>query len=996
MALQKQGYNFNFAKGLDTKTDPNQVEAGKFLVLENSTFVDGVSLSKREGFADVTKLPVTTQSKISTFSDSLVSTGTNLYAYNANNDKWINKGSALPVNLSTTNIISTSAAQTACDSQTASNGLICTTFMEAGAAYYQINDRISGSVIVQKTALPSSAINAKVFILDKYFIITFMTTAPSFQFISIPIANVANPSAAVTIGAPAASSSAHDGYVANGRLFVAWNASDGGGAVRIVYITSTLFVSGAVVLATQVADLLSVTADISGSSPVIWVSWYRTSTGVSRHAAFNYANMSTLLGVTTGINTAVVTQLTSVAKAGILYYYYQVTNTYSYTPNNRSDIVRKNTLTQAGVLGTASDVLRSVGIASKPFYADSGSTYLLYAYNGTLEPTYFLGDSTGNLVAKLAFANGNGYISSFVLPSISVYADAYEISYLYKNTVQAQNRSETSTQSAIYSTTGVKVASFTLESAKQYNYELAGSLHLTGGFLWQYDGSLPVEHSFHLYPEDITVTTSGVGGLITAQQYYYQVCYEWTDAAGNLHRSAPSIPVGVVTIGATSSNTINIPTLRLTYKSSVRIVVYRWSTAQQNYYQITNIASPTLNNKTVDSIAYVDTLADSAILGNTLIYTTGGVIENIAAPACNHGTMFKDRLALIDAENPNTVWYSKVTIQNVPVEFSDQFTVYVSPTSGAQGSTGKLSALSAIDDKLIMFKNAASYYLVGNGPDNTGANNDFSEPTFITSTVGTDNPDSIVFMPMGLMFQSDKGLWALDRSLNSSYIGADVQAYNDDVVVSALSIPATNEVRFNLLNGVILVYDYFYQQWGTYNGNIQSVSACLWTGYHTLLNQFGQIRRQTPNVYLDGASPVLQKFTTSWFKLTGLQGFQRAQSMVLLAKYLTPHKITIDIAYDYNPSPSQTTVISPENYSAPYGSDSVYGASSPYGGPSDVEQERIFFDRQKCQSIQLTVTESYDPTLGAMAGAGFVMSGINLVIAGKDTKPRLAASQSTG
>lgn len=995
MALQKQGYNFNFGRGLDRKTDPFQVEAGRFLLLENSTFKDGVSLSKRNGFADVTTLPVTTQSKLTTYNDSLVSTGTNLYAFNANNNKWVNKGSALPVNLNKFNVISSSLAQTGADSATASNGLTCTTYMEAGAAYYQINDSISGSQVVAKTALPTAAKNGRVLILDKYFIVMFVTSTPTLQFVAIPIANVIAPLAAATIGATSGVDAAYDAHVVNNRLFVAFDASDVGGAVRIQYVTSTLAISSAIIEATEVGNLFSVTSDTSGATPVIWVSWYRTSSGVSKHAAYSYANLSDVLAVTTGINTAVVTQLTSLATAGVLTYYYQVTETYSYTPNARTDRLYKNTLTVAGTLGTAVSFARSLGLASKAFYAESDVTYMLAAYGGALQPTYFLIDSSGNIVAKLAYGNGGGYITSFVLPSVVSYDSQYHIAYLFKNTVQAQNRQQTSTVAGIYSTTGVNIVRFTLESAKQYSFEVAGSLHLTGGLLWQYDGNLPVEHSFNVYPEDVTVTTSGAGGLITAQTYFYQVCYEWTDAAGNLHRSAPSVPVTIVTTGATSSNTINVPTLRLTYKTSVRIVIYRWSTAQQNYYQVTSISSPTMSTTSANSIAYVDTLADSSIIGNTLIYTTGNVIENIAAPACNHGALFKDRLCLISAEDPNTIWYSKQVVQNTPVEFSDQFTIYVSPTSGAQGSTGKLSALSAMDDKLILLKKAAAYFITGNGPDNTGANNDFSEPIFVTSTVGCDAPDSIVFMPKGLMFQTDKGIWLLDRSLNSSYIGADVEAYNAEVVVAALSIPKTNEVRFNLLNGAILMYDYYYGQWGTFTGNIQSVSSCLYQNYQTFVNSFGQVRQESPNTYLDGASPVLMKFRTAWFKLTGLQGFQRAYSLSLLATYLTPHKITIETAYDFNPAPSQTTVFTPSNFNAPWGSDSLYGGSSPWGGPSNVEQERIFFDKQKCQAIQLTFTESFDASLGQVAGAGFVMSGINILIGGKDTKPRLSAAQQT-
>ena len=74
-----------------------------------------------------------------------------------------------------------------------------------------------------------------------------------------------------------------------------------------------------------------------------------------------------------------------------------------------------------------------------------------------------------------------------------------------------------------------------------------------------------------------------------------------------------------------------------------------------------------------------------------------------------------------------------------------------------------------MDDKLIIFKKDAIYYITGTGPDNTGANGTFSDATFITSTVGCANPSSIVLMPNGIMFQSDKGIWLLDRQLGTTY-----------------------------------------------------------------------------------------------------------------------------------------------------------------------------------------------------------------------------------
>lgn len=481
-----------------------------------------------------------------------------------------------------------------------------------------------------------------------------------------------------------------------------------------------------------------------------------------------------------------------------------------------------------------------------------------------------------------------------------------------------------------------------------------------------------------------TITVTGIVNV--AQAYYYQFTYEWTDNQGNAFRSAPSIPITVTTTGTTSTNTLTVPTLRLTEKISnpVKIVGYRWSAAQEIYYQFTSIASPVLNDPTVDAVTIVDCVSDATILGNNILYTTGGVVENTGAPAASSVFTFDSRLFYISAEDPNLLGYSKQVIESTPVELSDLFTIFVPPDLGAQGPTGPLRCGSQMDDKAILFKASAINYFNGTGPDNTGANSQYSEPVFITSTVGCSNQKSIIFQPGGLMFefQSEAGnqIWLLGRNLSTEYIGAPVQAYTQNATVqSAVNIPGTNEVRFTMSSGITLVYDYYYGQWDTFV-NIPAVSSTLYQGLHTYISSLGGVFQETPGKYLDGSNPVLMGFTTGWINLAGLQSYQRAYYFYLLGTYLSPHKLSIQIAYDYNSSPTQQIVIQPNNFSPVYGQDLTYGSGTPYGGPSNLEKWKIFFTQQRCEAFQLTVQEIYDPSYGVAAGPGLTLSGINCVV----------------
>ncbi len=1002
MALQKAAVPVNFAKGLDLKTDPKQVALGNFLALENSVFQTGTLLQKRNGYADLPAITGTNVSTdLATYLGNLIAIGDTLQVLNSDSGQWINRGPIQPVSLETIALVRTSGSQTTVDTAVASNGLACSVFLDGGAVYYQVSDSVSGQIIVNRTALPTPSSMGRVFTLGNFFIITFLRTITAtshIQYIAIPLNNPLNPGAAVDLSAQVSSLTAgYNGIVTNNTLYIAWDGSDLGGAIRITSLSSTLNQSNVAAIAGATADLMSVTADNSGIAPVIWVTYWDSVSMNLSALAVNQV-LVPVLSPTVLVPALTLRSLTSVADNQILTAIYDNVNSYSFSATD-TDFISSVTCTESGTVGTPGVVIRSVGLASKAIIFDN-KVYMLSAYAGTYQPTYFLIDLDGTVIAKLAYSNGAGYVTTQVLPSISLIGTTLSIGYLIKDLLATVNKSQgNANPNGIYTQTGINLASFTIPGSGSIEAELAESLHLTGGYVTQYDGAKPVEHGFAVWPEDLDITTSGAGGNIAAGNYFYAVTYEWTDAKGLLHRSAPSVPFGVTTLGATSTNTLNIPTLRLTAKTGdnpVRIVIYRWSQVQQIYYQITSISTPLLNDTSVDSVTYVDTQADADILGNVILYTTGGVLENIAAPACSTSTMFDSRLWIVDAEDKNLLWFSKLVQEAVPVEFSDFLTVYVTPTTAAQGNTGPITALSVLDDKLIIFKRNAIYQLTGRGPDNTGANNNYSEPTFTTATVGCTNQRSIVYTPAGLMFQSDKGIWLLGRDLSTSYIGAPVEAYNSATVVSSVNIPGTNQVRFTLDTGVTLMYDYFYGQWGEFTG-IPAVSSTLYQNLHTYLTDTGVVRQESPGRFLDGTKPVLLKFTTSWLNLAGVQGLERVYFMYMLANFITPHKLTMQVAYDYNDSPSQSTQIVPDNYSLPYGGISIYGGGpTTYGGPGRIEQWRLFFARQKCQAMRLTLIETYDPSFGVSAGAGLTISQLNFQVGIKKGAPTLNPARSVG
>lgn len=1012
--IQKQNIPISFVSGVDTKTDPYQVQIGKMLSLQNSIFTKGGLLQKRNGYGSLASLPSSDFTYLSTYSGNLTAIGPSIQAYSQGSSSWINKGNFEPLSLSVLPTVRSALNQTQCDSVIAPNGLVCTVYTEVNngtASYkYSVQDSNTGQNILNPKVIPVSSGTVtgspRVFILGGYFIIVFtnvITATSHLQYIAVSTANpaIATTNADIASSYVASTTLSWDGVVYGNKLFIAYNTTSGGQSVKITYMTQSLTVVTPHTFAGSIATVMSMCVDQTvPSHPVVYASFYDLPSTTGFVVAVDQ-NLNALMTPTQIIASGSVPAMTCAAQNGVVTTAYELLNNYSYDSAIPTHFIDKVSVTlpatvTTGTVGSTTVLSRSVGLASKSFIMN-GTEYLLTAYQSALQSSYFMMDFSGNIISRFGYENGGGYLATG-LPQAQIIGTIVKIAYLFKDLISTtapvlSTSIGTPTVINIYSQDGVNLVSIDFSSATLSVSEIGSNLNISGGMVWAYDGQTINEQGFNVFPDNVEVSESATSGSMAAQQYYYSVTYQWTDSQGNIIQSAPSVPV-TVTLTSDTSVDVHIPTLRLSYKTGVKIMIFRWSVANQIYYQVTSISAPTLNNPATDSITYNDKLADASIVGNSILYTTGGVIEDLPAPAATATTLFDDRLWLIDAEDQNLLWFSKQVIEGTPVEMSDLFTIFVAPSTGAQGSTGNLRCLFPMDDKIILWKKDASYYINGTGPDNTGANSQYSQPIFINSTVGCSNQNSIVFMPSGLMFQSDKGIWLLGRDLSTTYIGAPVEEFNQYTVTSAQNIPGANQVRFTLSNGVTLMYDYFYQQWGTFVG-VPAVSSTLYQGLHTYISPTGQVAQETPGKYLDNAEPVLLSFTTSWINTAGLQGFQRAYFFYLLGTYLSPHKLYVQVAYDYNSSPSQSTVISPNNFSASL--PSPFGVPpAPFGSEGNIESWRIFFTKQRCTSFQLTISEIYDPTFGVPAGQGLTMSGLNLIVAVKKGWQTQSAATSIG
>lgn len=1001
MPLQKQPVAINFSKGLDTKTDPWQIPVGNFYNLVNSVFTKGGLLTKREGFANLPS-PTNTTTYLSVLSGNLLAIGQNVQAYSFPNTAWEASSPRPDTALSTISLAKNSYNEFFSDSVVSSSGLVGVLqafFLDDTAAphppetQYSVLDATTGQTLLNPVNLVCENTNTtplmtapRIFDLGNFFIICYLRVGGGFiDYITINKTTLAVLVTPVQIAvAGNATISMLDGTVFGGTLYLAYGSPTIG--VSLVTISSTLVIGTPTVLdAGRVPVILSVTGDASNSN--VWVSYVAEADLTVYSTAVTTPGLVQIVTPTQTISTPVnptvldfeeTSGLTSLATGGTLTVYAGIETVYPSNPTVATWYIEKNTITNAGVVGIQSVMARSICVASKAFFIGT-TQYLLGLYPSHDQGTLFLMNGSGQVISRLAYTTAESTAPHLNVPSATVLGlTSVYISYLVADYSQ-------SVEGIITSNFGINQVKYSFSNIPDDSLELSQNLMLSGGFLWNYDALTANENNFFLFPEFVHAVQSNSTGTLTPQQYQYQVIYSWVDNKGNLVRSGPSIPISITLTAPNNTIVVSVPTVRLSYKTRIGIEVYRWSVAQPIFYRIT----PTFfrNDPTVDEVFIADLQPDASILGNELIYTTGNVIPNDGAPSTQIMTIWDDRLWMVNAEDPNQLWFGKQSIEDVPVEMSDLLTYFVAPTVGSQGATGPVTALAPLDDKLVLFKENAIEYINGSGPDNTGANNNYSQPIFVTSTSGCITHKSIAVTPAGILYQSDKGIWQLGRDLQTRYIGAPVENYTQynvntltqPMVVSTLVIPRTTQVRFMLNTGITLMYDYFYEQWGSFT-NITAQSSILYHDLHTFVNLSGVISQQTPNLYADAVStPVLMSFQTGWINVAGLQGYERSYYFYLLGQYFSTHTLNVQVGYDYKTTIEQVSNITPVQ------------VAPPPVSTSNVEQWRVFLTQQKCQAFQLTISEQ-----SSTAGEGLTLSGLNMVIGKKKGYPVRRQNLSVG
>ena len=184
------------------------------------------------------------------------------------------------------------------------------------------------------------------------------------------------------------------------------------------------------------------------------------------------------------------------------------------------------------------------------------------------------------------------------------------------------------------------------------------------------------------------------------------------------------------------------------------------------------------------------TKAYNGLLSEPYLYTTGGILDNVPPPAAKSMCVHQNRLVLGGADDTTVVWFSKPITPTEGPGFNEQLTITI-------GDGGPVMGLASLNGNLIVFKYQDVYVVPGTFPDASGNGPSLGEPFNLPSGVGCIDHRSVVETPVGVFFQSTRGLELLTPALEVNpmvKVRETLKLY--PYITSTAHYPANREVWF--------------------------------------------------------------------------------------------------------------------------------------------------------------------------------------------------------
>ena len=1033
MVLQKQLIQLPF-KGLQTKLDPKMAALGSYEVVDNMSMYRYPELQKRDGTQIIAEnsTPTNIVSSYSTDKEFGVISDNSLYSYSESLDEFIPKGFISCPIVTSNSIFSNNQTQSQCNSAISENGFQLSAFLtgtdnEAMGLAIVVKDIATNTTVffhqssdlnnidASSTDVKCIAVGTKIGIvfygnsdssLDLYILVYDTLTRTLVRDSEISPYHKTVPQGSIV------GSSNFDAIPFFNRILVVFAAASTG-KIYAVYWDVNINAAGTPGTGSPAQTQIFNTLTIVGNPEICAISINKDLESTYFSAAV-IANVDATTKIATTTFNSQFDQFTSITYCGVgipgikfnvtlcvdeeynTYLFYQFISASNPFTTNKVKI--QNNTTSPSIVYEQS-LCYYMRIRSKAFFYKTNAHLLLIFRNDPLQQTFFGLRDDGYIFSKFFSSYAGDGDLDYNLTNMNLLPDDADsfIGVFTRVTSLLQDTSGISTFSSIFSE---KI--FFSPSSIDTKY-FSGTVNFAGGYLKQYDEDQVIfEQGYHLYPTGLVLTSTSVeGGMLGAGTYSYIVVWEWKDNNGDLVRSTPSAPKTITT--TSEGNAVRVQVIPLVVTSKIyspssgysrtnpTMAVYRTLNNGTTYYKVNpNQSENVYTQPQLSLIEYFDHRSDSQIQSNPLLYTTGGVFANICMPSCNLVCVAKNRLVASGSDvDPYRIWFSKEKEEGISVEFSSELSIIVDAFGGP------ITAIAAMDDKIIIFKETLIYFVAGTGPDKVG-NGSFTTPQLISSDCGCNDPQSIVLMGSGIMFLSPKGIYLCDRQLTVTYIGQPVDAITtrqpEFQINSAMNLPISNQVYFTTNNKQILAYDTFFNLWSTQTFPFETISSSVLrdTFYVTSRNV---ACRTVKNLPVDMSNISIQsKLRTTWISLAQLEGFVRMYAILLVGDNANlAHTLLVNLYYDFQAFPSETLTIVPDALMTTYGSQSPYGEEAVYGGLYDGTY--VFMIRpkiQKCTALKIEIMDQFPQGVPTQS---FKFSGLSLVAGVKYSWNRLLSYQ---
>lgn len=396
----------------------------------------------------------------------------------------------------------------------------------------------------------------------------------------------------------------------------------------------------------------------------------------------------------------------------------------------------------------------------------------------------------------------------------------------------------------------------------------------------------------------------GTGGTLTAGTYSLQAVFEYTDARGQLHRSAPCDISPSVSISGTEriATFVEYPPSLLDGAGveSLRVALYATEAGGSVYYRVGE------NDRSAFPFPYTtqdipDGLSSDPDTSAEVLYSQAEVAaEHI--PPVRDAAQVGDRIWLIDAET-GELWFSKPKQRTVAWEWSSQLRIEI------PSATKPVAVLDSGAGWPIIFTKDDAWIVQGAGPDATGTTG--FEPPQRVASVGCESAVLAMRIPtVGVVVKSQDGWFAVGPSGETQPFGVEVE---DDLAdcTSISLLHSTSEARFN--------------RDGTDNALVYNWSSGRWsldesgTGGYELVSYSGDVKELISTTLRQGKSyasgdstdPGAWTFRTQWLAGPSPNDELSWDDMVLMfANPASTSSLTVRFYKDYSASVVHTETIS--------------------------------------------------------------------------------------